>query len=53
MVFIDSMTSSWRHWKYGGDDEYYIQVRETGSFQQEHVKGEHHEEITKDMLAGI
>ena len=37
-----------RHCKYGGDDEYYIEVRETGNIGQEKVNTESHEETTQD-----
>lgn len=42
-------TSS-RRCQYGGDDEYYIQVRESGNVQQEKIKTEQEEEITKETL---
>ena len=36
-----------RRCKYGGEDEYYVQIRETGNLQQEKVDTEHHEEVTR------
>lgn len=40
----------WRKCQYGGDDEYYVQVRETAMHQQEKVNSEQKEEIEKDTL---
>lgn len=37
-----------RRCKYGGEDEYYVQTRETGNKQQERVDTEHHEEVTQE-----
>lgn len=37
-----------RHCKYGGEDEYYVEVRETGNFQQEKVDTESSVERTQD-----
>ena len=38
-----------RHCKYGGEDEYYIQVREKGNQTQEKIRSEVQEENTKDQ----
>lgn len=38
----------YRHCRYGGDDEYYVHVRETGNHQQENTRSDQTEEITQD-----
>ncbi len=39
-----------RSCKYGGDDEYWVETRETGLQQQERVRSEKSTEITKDRF---
>ena len=38
----------WRHCQYGGEDEYYVQVRETGNMTQENIHSEQTTERTQD-----
>ena len=38
----------YRHCRYGGDDEYYVHVRETGNHQQENTRTDQTEEVTQD-----
>lgn len=37
-----------RHCKYGGEDEYYVEVRETGNRQQEKIRSEQQVERMQD-----
>ena len=39
-----------RHCQYGGDDEYYVNVRETGKKSQQNENTEQTEEVTQDIL---
>lgn len=39
-----------RRCRYGGDDEFYIQVRETGNHQQEKIHTEQEEEIKQENI---
>lgn len=50
IVFLHSPeSSSGRSCKYGGEEEYWIEVRETGKVGQEKRKQKEEKEITQDV----